>query len=72
MNPKKECVWKIIMERGGDLEALQTLSNIQKENLEPHATGQGASKPPLLLKGIAAKVMARSGRLSWIVHSIRR
>ncbi len=71
VNPERECVWKIIREHGGNLEALKALPILRRENRDPAAPVQNPGKPPAWLRGLAARVMARSARLSWIVHSIR-
>lgn len=71
VRPEQDCVWKIIMARGGDMEALKALFELRGKNPDPHKTVCASSKQPSWFRGLAARTMARSGRFAWIFHSIR-
>ncbi len=71
LEPERDCAWKIILERGGNLEELKALAVMHKEGPAPYNTAKAAGKPPAWFRGLAARIMARSGRLAWIFHSIR-
>ncbi len=70
-DPARPCVWKIILSQGADLEALKELKHLHKAGAKPEKTPPPPSQTPAMVRKIVGKAMAGTGRLAWLVKTIK-
>ena len=68
--PGTPCVWTVIENLGGDLEAVKRLGRMRQEPVLP-AAPQGVKPLPGIIKKTASLAAARFGWMAWIIRGIR-